>query len=322
MGKATGWVRISCSIGLVLGVWILPATGQFERIVVASKAENGQVSVLTGSLGPQVSISGLGGQVVLGVQSDNSIITGTDDGAGNGGFNKRDPLTLAVIPGSGGGGLGAPVRTIAVFSNDSVFIGSGNGTNNQVRNADLTAIIAGGGPALFGDEGLPDSVVQSDDDLIFIYSNSALAVDQQGRLRRDPLGSLGLTGPDENLGAAGGVPILGVAVAVQSDDTIVVARDDRYVELRHGTTLSPDLGGFTRSAGAFGADITALGVLSDGRVVIGTSDGEIQVRSSDLQTPLVSQGGFGAISALAVQADDDIVVGNQAGEVRVLDPST
>jgi len=284
-----------------------------DRIVIGSKSGGGQIWVREGSdLSDVSTLDGFGGGVTaLAVQSDNSILVGTDTG----GLTRRDPFTLNST--GGGGGFGGPINTLAVFPDDRVFIGfkaTPGLSNTQVRNPILNAIVSG--PGQFGDGDIIDSLVLNNGDLFFAYSFSTLPEVSRGRIRICLGGDLATSGGDEGLGAVGGNSIYPVALTLQKNTgNVVLAKTDRYVELRSG--VSPT----GQAAGAFAADITALATLSDGRVVIGTAGGEIQVRTADLGGSLASNGGYGEVSALAVLGNDNIVVGNKAGQVWLLDPS-
>ncbi|MBI4578560.1 MAG: PEP-CTERM sorting domain-containing protein [Planctomycetes bacterium] len=281
-----------------------------DDVAVGGAAGNGGIYIRSGSnLAPITSNFGFGGPVKLGVQSDNSLIVGVGSPADA--FGKRDPNTLAPVAGSGGGGIGQPFSTLAVLRNDNVYIGTANGASQQTRNPMLTGII--GGPAGVGSGVTASSGMRNSDEVLILYNSGG-----QGRIRRDAASPLFLVGVDESVA---GSATYGVDVATQSDDTIVLARSDRVVELRNRVTLSSDLGGFARSAGPFGSDIAGIGVLSDNSVVVAMVSGEIQVRSADLQSVLYGNGGFGDITALAVQHDDDIVVGTGSGDLRLLSPS-
>ena len=106
--------------------------------------------------------------------------------------------------------------------------------------------------------------------------------------------------------------------AVQSNGNIVVAKKDRHVEVLHGNELSSQVG----VAGRFASAITGLGVLNDDSVVIGMADGEIQVRSSDLNEVLAGGGGMAGvgdgIESIEVDAQDQIVIKTRLGNVRIV----
>ncbi len=221
---------------------------------------------------------GNGSNIVdLGWQSDNDLAILTAGGA----FSLRDVNLNTVAPPND---MGAGGRTLSVYGAgpcpDCVFFGLST-PSTQVRNPSFGGIATvgaegiNGGPGNFGDSNV-DSVQQPDGDLIFIYNHAAAGPQ---RLRRQLNGDLASGAGDEGLGAPGGIKVDTQKLV----DRIVLARSDRYVELRKGDgSLSPDLGGFTLSVGAFGADIVDIGVLSDDAVVIAVGN-ELQVRTSDLQ---------------------------------------
>ena len=106
--------------------------------------------------------------------------------------------------------------------------------------------------------------------------------------------------------------------AVQSSGNVVVARKDRQVEIRRGDALSTRVG----IVGRFSGDITGLGVLSDDTVVVATSDGKIQVHSSDLSKVIASSGGMAdigdGIESILVDTQDRIVIKTTLGNLRIV----
>ena len=219
---------------------------------------------------------------------------------------------------------------------DRVFFGrarnSGLGASNTViRDAALSAEVSG--PGQFGDEidgvGPPAAVVSSTGDLYYAYQFTTIPCspgpppcpEAHGRIRRNLGGDLvSDVGPDQGLGLSEGNPIFGLHLDKLSDDTLVLARDDRHINLWNPTTLSPT----GVSAGAFGTSasvtISGIGVLSDDRVVVATDEGEILLRDNDL-TSLQVQALFGdplgahEITAIGVASDDAMVVGTAGGEL-------
>ena len=113
--------------------------------------------------------------------------------------------------------------------------------------------------------------------------------------------------------AAGKMPF-----AVQSSGNVVVARKDRQIEIRRGDALSTRVG----IAGRFSGDITGLGVLSDDTVVVATSDGKIQVHSSDLSKVIAGSGGMAdigdGIESIVVDTQDRIVIKTTLGNMRIV----
>ncbi len=337
--------RFLLILALVVGLAV-PNAGAFDLddVAVFHSVGNGELSVFDKDLSSGTKIAfqtglGLGASTsgFLDVQSDNKMIALFDLGftGNNAIFTQRDPNNPTgpgELPGSADG-MGRPTGSLVVFNNgagyeDYVFLGSGNGLSSQVRRPTLTDGIAdvgtdglNGGPGNFGDGRVGPAVMQSDGDLIWTYELSTQPLGSRGRIRRQAGGDLAAnTGPDEGLGISAGNDIYGLHLDVLSNDNLVLAKDDRVVEIRHGTSLSPDLGGFTVTAGPFGADISGIGVLSDDRVVLVTAAGELALRDTDL-TPLDSQGLFGAplgtheITAVAVASDDDVIVGTAAGDL-------
>ena len=110
----------------------------------------------------------------------------------------------------------------------------------------------------------------------------------------------------------------GLPIAVQSNGNIVMANEHRHVEIRRGDSLSSQVG----VAGRFASDITGLAVLSDDAVVLGTANGEIQVRSPDLSEVFAGGGGMvgngDGIQSIVVDAQDRIVIKTKRGNVRVI----
>jgi hypothetical protein len=238
-------------------------------------------------------------------------------------------------------GHGSRILTLTGFSDGRVFFGGTfscepqNGRSASVRhvttdqggNMQLREIHSG--PGQFGDwvedEGISAAVVSGAGDLYFTYKCATLScadplqpTESQGRIRRLAGGLLSDDqGPDEGLGASAGNPIVGLHLDKLSDETLVLATDDRHIQLRDPTTLSPT--GVT--AGAFGtasATISGIGVLSDDRVVVVTDEGEILLRDTDLtslqlQTVLGAALGTHEITAMGVASDDDVVVGTAGG---------
>ena len=110
----------------------------------------------------------------------------------------------------------------------------------------------------------------------------------------------------------------GLPIAVQSNGNIVMANEHRHVEIRRGDSLSSQVG----VAGRFASDITGLAVLSDDAVVLGTANGEIQVRSPDLSEVFAGGGGMvgngDGIQSIVVDAQDRIVIKTKRENVRVI----
>jgi hypothetical protein len=129
-------------------------------------------------------------------------------------------------------------------------------------------------------------------------------------------------GPPGNLPIAIGEPPgsvrAGLPIAVQSNGNIVVARKDQHVEIRRGDSLASSLA----VAGKFGSAIAGLAVLSDDAVVVGTTDGEIQVRSPDLAEVFAGGGGMvgpgDGIEDIAVDRNDRITIKTTQGKVRIV----
>ena len=290
-------------------------------------------SVVGNSLNQIAAIDGQGSNVqALGWQSDIELAILTAGGA----FSLRD-LGLGVV--APPNGLGEPGSTLAVYSAgpcpDCVFFGTVDNNagvaNTQVRAPSFGPIATVGGEGINGGPGqfgggagagatIHDSVQQPDGDLIFIYDENP-ANNTNRRIRRQLNGDLAAGAGDEGLGLPnpGGSRVDTQRLV----DRIVLARQDDIVELRRGDNLSPDLGGFTRSAGPFAAPIVDIAVLSDDAVVVAAGN-ELQVRTPDLQGVLAGgggQGGTGAtITALAVSpVTDNIFIGTDQGNVRVLD---
>ena len=111
--------------------------------------------------------------------------------------------------------------------------------------------------------------------------------------------------------------------------------------MRGSDTLSPDLGGFEVNTGQFiggtgvpdgkfADDVTAMGVLSDDRFVVGLANGELSLWSVDLAAPglkitrdqnttLACPSGDCTINTIGVQSDNDIIVGTDEGRLFRLD---
>jgi len=110
----------------------------------------------------------------------------------------------------------------------------------------------------------------------------------------------------------------GMPIAVQSNGNIVVARKDRYVEIRQADKLSSRIA----IVGRFGGAVAALAVLSDDAVVVAMGNGEIQVRSPDLVGLLAgvdSMVGPGdGIEDIAVDRKDRIVLKTKLGKVQIV----
>jgi hypothetical protein len=214
-------------------------------------------------------------------------------------------------------GYGNPISTLAVFEDDRVFFGTETGLSVQVRVPLMNGILSG--PGNFGDKRIADSTIQKDGDVVFLFGNTSLAPNIQGRLSLATGGNLAMT-PNVGLGAtASGAPIFGVAVGVQSDDTIVLAADDKTVKRYDGSTLAS----IGLPTPALAGNIIDIGIFSDNAVAILTdaSGGELQIRSPDLQNILGSATGLGPLSAMAIQHDDDIVLGDLNGNVQILSRS-
>ena len=107
-------------------------------------------------------------------------------------------------------------------------------------------------------------------------------------------------------------------LAVQSSGDIVVARKDQHVEIVRGDSLDSRIA----LAGKFGSTIVGLVVLSDDAVVVGTIDGELQVRSPDLQNVLAESDGMvghgDRIEHIATDRHDRIVIKTTSGKVRIV----
>ena len=265
---------------------------------------------------------GFGADVAdLGWQSDDQVAMLTDQN-GQFGLYNQDASTAV-----GNNGLGEPGRTLSVYGAgpcpDCVFFGTFDNNpgvaNTQVRAPSFGPIATpggegiNGGPGQFGNGAIKDSVQQPDGDLIFIYENAG-----QDRIRRQLNGDLAAGAGDEGTGGL-------LAVDTQRNiDRIVVARTDAILELRKGDTLSPDLGGFTVTAGAFGGGITAIGVLPNDDVVVADGVNTLLVRNGADLTPVAGTGGAagatGLVTALAVSpVTGNIFIGTNEGNVRVFD---
>jgi hypothetical protein len=342
------------AMGLVCG----SAQAQFERdavVVLHDEAgADGKLSIfdadLTTSLVSQDTImeptTDFDGTGKILVQSDDDIVTvgNFENDVLNATFSLRDSTRANLgckfsAQSPCPDGLGARITLLVGFADDRVYFGRernddfGGVSSSVIRNANLSAEVSG--PAGFGDQiegvGIPAAVVSSEGHLYLTYQATLNPCDpdlpsscpgSHGRIRRVPGGDLADTvGPDQGLGQ--GSPVFGVHLDVLSDNTLVLARDDRLIELRDPDSvgpLDPNV-----SAGPFGSvTIAAIGVLSDDRVVVATDEGELHLLNGSDLTPASldsTQALFGdplgthEITAMAVASDDDVVVGTAGGEL-------
>jgi hypothetical protein len=308
----------ACAICLVNCLLAAPAAAiGLDDIIVGTGAGigNGEVRTLDSeTLSTISSRDGSGGDIsTVAYQRGLDAVVTTVNMGNNAAFATAQANSLGtfIYPPNG---YGNPIETTAVFADDRVFFGTETGLSVQVRVPLMNGILSG--PANLGDTPIADSVIQKDGDVVFLFAATSLAPNIRGRLSLATGGNLATT-PNVGLGAtAGGSPILGVAVDLRADDTIILATDNNVVSLYDGSSLA-SLG---PSTGTLAGSIIDIGVLSDDAVAILTDvgGGEIQVRSPDLQTVLGSATGLGPLTVMAIQSDDDIVLGDANGNVQII----
>ena len=341
-----------------------------EIVLLHAGGDNGHISILDeDTLNVDSSIGGMGFGAFTGsqlvVQSDNHIVSVVNHTGGtNADFSRRAASNLAVQT-TPSNGFGAPISTLMAYNNgqgfqDYVFFGANDITstfsNLQLRTPDLTGIASvgndgiNGGPSDINDPPngpvgpIRGAVMNSSGALIHLWENISFGPGQLGRIRRNPTGDLAVGAGDTPFGIDSGTlnDIYGVGLEIRSDDLLVVAKDNRIVELRTSdANLSPDVGGFEVNTGQYIGgqgvadgklpdDVTAMGVLSDDRFVVGLANGDIGLWSVDLgavglkitrdqNTTLACPSGNCTISAIGVQSDNDIIVGTEEGRLFRLD---
>lgn len=305
--------------------------------------DNGSLISIDGqNLGLIAEVRGMGGDVVgVNFQSDGDVFFAPNAvGGTNAHFGIRNPDDMSVVVPQNG--LGAELSTASVFSNGDVFMGtgtnaSGHSVHNQIRrfpedpsHPNYPGGVIVGGPAGVGAR-MIDSVVQSDDDLIILYDcpvGSLTCGQPRSRVRRNPPPGLFLN----NIGVDQTLANLGVAVDLLSDDSVVIGREDRIVQIYRGDTLSPDLGGFEVTSGQLGnANSTIVDVVSlsndDVAVALYDSVGNqsfIQVFDLDIPGQQMNSIALGTFSGLEItkmdsQSDDQLVAGTTTGLVKLYD---
>ena len=320
--------RIHLLAVVIVAITATTAQAQNELVAIGTDTSIGNGVVITArvtgaSLSTLGTSGGSGADIAdVGWRSDLTVATLTD---ANGQFGLLNTNASTAV---GNNGLGEPGRTLSVYNSgpcpDCVFFGTFDNNpgvaNTQVRAPSFGPIATpggegiNGGPGQFGDGAIKDSVQQPDGDLVFIYESGA-----QDRIRRQLNGDLASGGGDEG---TGGLSAVDTQLLI---DRLVVARTDDIIELRRGDNLSPDLGGFTVTAGPFAAPIVDIGVLGNDNVVVAAGN-ELQVRAAGNLASLAGTGGAagvtGTITALAVSpVTNNIFIGTDEGNVRVFNSS-